>query len=106
MLQEDHKRRVARLIRDERKVADLHNLFSDLRMHQPGRAPVQETGHFAAHRHERAQGISLTRANDILTSATPRSEERREGHECSIRCRARCWQTQYKTHTHKLRATS
>jgi hypothetical protein len=69
MLQEDHKRRVARLIRGERKVADLHNLFSDLRMHQPGRASVQEIGHFAAHRHERDKGISLTRANDILTSA-------------------------------------
>src|SRR3546814_3917073 len=69
MLQEDHKRRVARLIRGERKVADLHNLFSDLRMHQPGRATVQEIGHFAAHRHERDKGISLTRANDILTSA-------------------------------------
>src|SRR3546814_9947920 len=63
MLQEDHKRRVARLIRGERKVADLHNLFSDLRMHQPGRATVQEIGHFAAHRHERDKGISLTRAN-------------------------------------------
>src|SRR3546814_12802936 len=69
MLQEDHKRRVARLIRGERKVADLHNLFSDLRMHQPGRATVQEIGHFAAHRHERDKGISLTRATDILTSA-------------------------------------
>src|SRR3546814_3860977 len=69
MLQEDHKRRVARLIRGERKVADLHNLFSDLRMHQPGRATVQEIGHFAAHRHERDKGISLTRANDILPSA-------------------------------------
>src|SRR3546814_14900407 len=68
MLQEDHKRRVARLIRGERKVADLHNLFSDLRMHQPGRATVQEIGHFAAHRHERAKGISLTRDTDILTS--------------------------------------
>ena len=69
MLQEDHKRRVARLIRGERKVTDLHNLFSDLRMHQPGRASVKEIGHFAAHRQERNSGISLTRANDILTSA-------------------------------------
>lgn len=69
MLIEDHKRRVARLLRGERKVTDLHNLFSDLRMHQPGRASVQEIGHFAAHRHERDAGISLARANDIQTSA-------------------------------------
>lgn len=69
MLIEDHKRRVARLLRSERKVTDLHNLFSDLRMHQPGRASVQEIGHFAAHRHERDAGISLARANDIQTSA-------------------------------------
>lgn len=66
---EDHKRRVARLLRGERKVTDLHSLFSDLRMHQPGRASVREIGHFAAHRHERDGGISLARANDIQTSA-------------------------------------
>jgi hypothetical protein len=69
MLIEDHKRRVARLLRGERKVTDLHSLFSDLRMCQPGRASVQEVGHFAAHRHERDAGISLARANDIQTSA-------------------------------------
>lgn len=69
MLLEDHRRRVARLLRGERKVTDLHTLFSDLRMHQPGRASVQEIGHFAAHRHERNTGISLARANDIQTSA-------------------------------------
>lgn len=69
MLLEDHTRRVARLVRGERKVTDLHALFSDLRMHQPGRASVQEIGHFAAHRHERDAGISLARANDIQTSA-------------------------------------
>lgn len=69
MLLEDHRRRVARLLRGERKVTDLHCLFSDLRMHEPGRASVQEIGHFAAHRHERDAGISLTRANDIQTSA-------------------------------------
>lgn len=69
MLLEDHKRRVARLLRGERKVADLHSLFSDLRMRQPGRASVQEIGHFAAHRHERDAGISLARANHIQTSA-------------------------------------
>lgn len=69
MLLEDHRRRVARLLRGERKVTDLHCLFSDLRMHKPGRASVQEIGHFTAHRHERDAGISLTRANDIQTSA-------------------------------------
>lgn len=69
MLLEDHKRRVARLIRGERKVADLYSLFSDLRLYRPGRASVQEIGHFAAHRHERDAGISLERANDIQTSA-------------------------------------
>lgn len=69
MLLEDHTRRVARLVRGERKVTDLHALFSDLRMHHPGRASVQEIGHFAAHRHERVAGISLARANDIQTSA-------------------------------------
>lgn len=69
MLLEDHRLRVARLLRGERKVTDLHSLFSDLRMHQPTRASVQEIGHFAAHRHERDTGISLARANDIQTSA-------------------------------------
>lgn len=69
MLLEDHRRRVARLLRGERKVTDLHCLFSDLRMHQPGRASIREIGHFAAHRHEREAGISLERANDIQTSA-------------------------------------
>lgn len=68
MLLEDHKRRVARLLRGERKVTDLQNLFSDLRMNQPGCASVREIGHFAAHRHERDAGISLARANDIQTS--------------------------------------
>ena len=69
MLLEDHKLRVGRLMRGERKVADLHSLFSDLRMHRPGRASIREVGHFAAHRHERDAGISLSRANDIQTSA-------------------------------------
>lgn len=69
MLLEDHRRRVARLCRGERKVTDLHHLFSDLRMNQPSRPSVQEIGHFAAHRHERDSGISLARANDIQTSA-------------------------------------
>lgn len=69
MLVEDHRLRVTRLLRGERKVIDLHSLFSDLRMHQPRRASVQEIGHFAAHRHERDTGISLARANDIQTSA-------------------------------------
>lgn len=69
MLLEDHRRRVARLRRGERRVTDLHSLFSDLRMLKPGRASVQEIGHFAAHRHERDAGVSLARANDIQTSA-------------------------------------
>ena len=69
MLIEDHKLRAARLMRGERKVADLHSLFSDLRMHKPGRASVREVGHFVAHRHERDAGISLSRANDIQISA-------------------------------------
>ncbi len=69
MLLDDHKIRVNRLLRGERKVTDLHILFSDLRMCRPGRASVQEIGHFAAHREERDCGISLARANDIQTSA-------------------------------------
>lgn len=69
MLLEDHKRRVARLLRGERQVTDLNSLFSDLRMYKPGRASVQEVGHFAAHRHERDAGVSLARANDIQLSA-------------------------------------
>ena len=69
MLIKDHKLRVARLLRGERKIGDLQSLFSDLRMHDPGRASVQEIGHFAAHREERDSGISLARANDIQTSA-------------------------------------
>jgi hypothetical protein len=68
ILSEDHKRRVKRLLRGERNVCDLHALFSDLRMHKPGRASVQEIGHFAAHRYERDAGLSLERANDIQTS--------------------------------------
>lgn len=95
MLLEDHKRRVARLVRGERKVTDLHTLFSDLRIHQPGRASVQEVGHFAAHRHERDAGISLARANDIQTSArlwhlqvqgvTPNAEQLREAGRANLR---------------------
>lgn len=69
MLLEDHKRRVARFLRDERRVTDLDRLFADLRMVKPGRASVQEIGHFAAHRAERDSGISIRRANDIQTSA-------------------------------------
>ena len=69
MLLEDHRRRVARLLRGERRVSDMERLFSDLRMMKPGRASVREVGHFAAHREERDNGISLERANDIQTSA-------------------------------------
>lgn len=69
MLLEDHKRRVARLLRGERQTTDLDRLFADLRMSKPGRASVQEIGHFAAHRDERDLGISHTRANAIQTSA-------------------------------------
>ena len=69
MLQEDHRRRVARLLRGERRVSDLERLFSDLRLLKPGRASVQEIGHFAAHRNERDTGTSLKRAQDIQTSA-------------------------------------
>jgi hypothetical protein len=69
MLREDHRRRVARLLRGERRVADVERLFSDLRMIKPGRPSVREIGHFAAHRAERNRGISLERANDIQTSA-------------------------------------
>ncbi|MFG5120473.1 hypothetical protein [Methylorubrum sp. POS3] len=68
MLLEDHKRRVARLLRGERKIDDLHRLFSDLRLHRPGRTSVQEIGHFAAHRDERDTGITLERANNIQVS--------------------------------------
>lgn len=70
MLLEDHRRRVVRLLRGERRVNDMERLFSDLRMMKPGRASVREIGHFAAHREERQSGISLDRANDIQTSAT------------------------------------
>jgi len=69
MLVEEHRRRVARLLRGERRVSDMERLFSDLRMMKPGRASVREVGHFAAHRQERDSGISLERANDIQTSA-------------------------------------
>ncbi len=69
MLLEDHKRRVARLLRGERRISDLERLFSDLRMLKPGRESVQEIGHFSAHRDERVSGISHTRANNIQTSA-------------------------------------
>lgn len=68
MILEDHRRRVARLLRGERKVSDIERLILDLRMLKPGRASVREVGHFAAHREERNSGISLERANDIQTS--------------------------------------
>jgi hypothetical protein len=67
-LLEDHKRRVARLLRGERRVTDLDRLFADLRLSRPGRGCVREVGHFAAHRDERDTGISWDRANDIQTS--------------------------------------
>jgi hypothetical protein len=66
---QDHKLRVERLLRGDRHVADLDRLFADLRLMKPGRASVQEIGHFAAHREERSSGISLLRAKDIQTSA-------------------------------------
>lgn len=69
MLFEDHKRRVARLLRGERRTEDLARLFSDLRNDKPGRASVREVGHFAAHRAERDAGLSFDRANDLQTSA-------------------------------------
>lgn len=69
MLLEDHRRRVTRLLRGERHVTDLDRLFADLRMLKPSCSSVQEIGHFAAHRDERDNGISLSRANDIQTSA-------------------------------------
>lgn len=69
MLLEDHRLRVARLLRGERRVSDMERLFSDLRLIKPGHAGVREVGHFAAHREERDSGISLRRANDIQTSA-------------------------------------
>lgn len=95
MLLEDHTRRVSRLARGERKVTDLHALFSDLRAYRPGRASVQEIGHFAAHRHERDTGFSLARANDIQTSArlwhlqfdgtTPNAEQLEEAGRANLR---------------------
>jgi hypothetical protein len=69
MLVEDHRRRVARLLRDDHRVTDLDRLYADLRLSRPSRPSVQEIGHFAAHRDERDTGISLARANDIQTSA-------------------------------------
>lgn len=69
MLFEDHKRRVARLLRGERRTEDLARLFSDLRNDRPGRGSVREVGNFAAHRAERDAGFSLDRANDMQTSA-------------------------------------
>lgn len=69
MLLEDHRRRVARLLRGERRINDMERLFSDLRLMKPGCSSVREVGHFAAHREERNSGISLARANDIQTSA-------------------------------------
>ena len=68
MLLEDHKRRVARLLRGERRTEDLARLFADLRNEKPGRASVREVGHFAAHRASRDTGFSLERANDMQTS--------------------------------------
>lgn len=95
MLLKDHTRRVSRLVRGERKVTDLHALFSDLRTYRPGRASVQEIGHFAAHRHERDTGFSLARANDIQTSArlwhlqfdgtTPNAEQLEEAGRANLR---------------------
>lgn len=69
MLVEDHRIRVARLLRGERRVTDLDRIFSDLRVVRPGRESVREVGHFAAHRGERSSGIVLERAADMQISA-------------------------------------
>jgi hypothetical protein len=69
MLVEDHRRRIARLLRGDRRVADLNCVFADLRIAKPGRESVKEIGHFAAHRGERDSGIVLKRASAMQTSA-------------------------------------
>lgn len=69
MIADDHRIRVQRLLRGERRTTDLDRLFADLRLIQPGRASVREVGHFAAHRTERNTGIALDRIANIQLSA-------------------------------------
>jgi len=66
---QDHRLKVARLLRGDRRISDLNSVFADLRLTKPGRDSVREIGHFAAHRGERDKGVVLERAQGIQTSA-------------------------------------
>ncbi len=68
MLDQDLSRRLARLMRGERRTDDLDRLFLALRDRSAARASVREVGDFVAHRDQREKGLVTRTARDIFTS--------------------------------------
>ena len=68
MFDQDLSRRLARLMRGERRTGDLDRLFLALRCRAASRASVREVGDFVAHRNQREKGLVTQKARDIFTS--------------------------------------
>lgn len=68
MIDQDLSRRLARLLRGERRTDDLDRLFLALRDRASARASVREIGDFVAHRDQREKGPVTQKARDIFTS--------------------------------------
>lgn len=68
MIDQDLARRLARLMRGDRRSDDLDRLFLALRERASARPSVREIGDFVAHRDRREKGPVTQRARDIFTS--------------------------------------
>lgn len=68
MLDQDLSRRIARLLRGERRCEDLDRLFLALRDRPSARSSVREIGDFVAHRDQREKGPVTQKARDIFIS--------------------------------------
>jgi hypothetical protein len=68
MLNDDLQRRVQRLLRGDRRPADLDRIFLGLRGRSYGRASIREIGDFVAHRDQREKGPVTERVRDIFLS--------------------------------------
>jgi hypothetical protein len=68
MLDQDLSRRIARLLRGERRCEDLDRLFLALRDRPGARSSVREIGDFIAHRDKREKGPVTQKARDIFIS--------------------------------------
>lgn len=68
MLDQDLSRRIARLLRGERRCEDLDRLFLALRDRPGARSSVREIGDFVAHRDQREKGPVTQKARDIFIS--------------------------------------